>query len=359
MIICRTPFRISFFGGGTDYPGWYRQHGGAVLAATLDKYCYLTCRHLPPFFEHRIRVVYRQIETCKSVDEIRHPAVREALRFLNVDRGLELHHDGDLPARSGMGSSSAFIVGLLHVLHALRGEMPTKSQLAREGIHLEQEVLGETVGSQDQVMAAYGGLRHVKFNPDGRIESNPLVLPAERVADLRAHLMLFYTGIARTAADVARSYVADLESRRRQLRIMKELVDESIDLLASGTDLGAFGDLLHETWQAKRSLSPHVSNAEIDGLYERAREAGALGGKLTGAGGGGFLLLFVPPEQQPAVREALADRIHVPFEFEWAGSQIVFYEPGVDYREAEHARQSRPAAAFKELAHAGLAPEAA
>jgi D-glycero-alpha-D-manno-heptose-7-phosphate kinase len=359
MIICRTPFRISFFGGGTDYPGWYRQHGGAVLAATIDKYCYLTCRPLPPFFEHRLRVVYRKIETCRSVDEVKHPAVREALRYLRVDRGLELHHDGDLPARSGMGSSSAFTVGLLHVLHALRGEMPTKSQLARESIHIEQEVLRETVGSQDQVLAAYGGLRHVRFNPDGRIECNPLVLPAERVAELQSHLMLFYTGIARTAADVARSYVADLESRRRQLRILKELVDESIDILASGTDIRAFGDLLHETWQAKRSLSAQVSNAEVDDLYERARAAGALGGKLTGAGGGGFLLLFVPPACQPAVTEALADRIHVPFEFEWAGSQIIFYEPGVDYREAERARRARPVAAFKELAYAGTVPEAA
>jgi D-glycero-alpha-D-manno-heptose-7-phosphate kinase len=208
-------------------------------------------------------------------------------------------------------------------------------------------------------MAAYGGLRHVKFHPDGNIESNPLVLPAERVAELRAHLMLFYTGIARTAADVARSYVADLEPRRRQLRILKELVEESIDILASGTDIGAFGDLLHETWQAKRSLSDQVSNAEIDALYERARAAGALGGKLTGAGGGGFLLLFVPPGRQGAVREALADRIPVPFEFEWAGSQIIFYEPGVDYREAEQARRSRPAAAFKELVLTGPAPEAA
>jgi D-glycero-alpha-D-manno-heptose-7-phosphate kinase len=359
MIICRTPFRISFFGGGTDYPDWYRQHGGAVVAATIDKYCYLTCRHLPPFFEHRIRVVYSKIETCRSVDDVGHPAVRAALRFLHVDRGIELHHDGDLPARSGMGSSSAFTVGLLHVLHALRGEMPTKSELARESIHIEQDVLGETVGSQDQVMAAYGGLRHVKFSPDGKIESNPLVLPAERVAELKAHLMLFYTGIARTAADVARSYVAGIATRRRQLRIMKELVDESIDVLASGTDIRAFGDLLHETWQAKRSLSAQVSSAEIDALYERARAAGALGGKLTGAGGGGFLLLFVPPGQQGAVREALDDRIHVPFEFEWAGSQIVFYEPGVDYRDAEHARRSRPAAAFKELTPADLTTEAA
>jgi D-glycero-alpha-D-manno-heptose-7-phosphate kinase len=324
-----------------------------VLAATIDKYCYLTCRYLPPFFEHSIRVVYRKIETCKSVDEISHPAVRETLKYLAIDRGVELHHDGDLPARSGMGSSSAFTVGLLHALHALRGEMPTKMRLAKESLHIEQDVLRETVGSQDQVMAAFGGLKHVQFLPDGEIAIAPLVLPAERVAELKAHLMLFYTGIARTAADVAKSYVADLESRRRQLRIMRELVDESIDILASGTDLRAFGDLLHEAWEAKRSLSARVSNREVDALYERARAAGALGGKLTGAGGGGFLLLFVPPGQQGSVREALDGYLHVPFEFETAGSQIIFYEPGVDYREADRARRTKPALAFKELAHAG------
>ncbi len=358
MIICRTPFRISFFGGGTDYPGWYRSHGGAVLATTIDKFCYLTCRYLPPFFEHRLRVVYRKIETCVTVDEISHPAVREALRFLRIERGVELHHDGDLPARSGMGSSSAFTVGLLHALHALRGEMPTKSQLARESLHIEQEVLQETVGSQDQVMAAHGGFRHVKFHPDGEIEINPLILPPGRVAELKSHLMLFYTGIARTAADVARSYVVGIESRRRQLRIMKELVDESIDILASGMDICSFGDLLHEAWQAKRSLSAAVSNGAVDDLYERARAAGALGGKLTGAGGGGFLLLFVPPERQPAVLAELDGLIHVPFEFETGGSQIIFYEPGVDYEAAEQARRQQSPVAFRELSDADLAAEA-
>jgi D-glycero-alpha-D-manno-heptose-7-phosphate kinase len=357
MIICRTPFRISFFGGGTDYPGWYRTHGGAVLAATIDKYCYLTCRYLPPFFEHRIRLVYRQIETCTTIEEIRHPAVRETLRYLHIDRGIELHHDGDLPARSGMGSSSAFTVGLLHALHGLRGEMPTKQQLARESIHLEQEVLKETVGSQDQVMAAHGGFRHALFHPDGEITINPLPLPPERLAELKSHLMLFYTGIARTAADVARSYVHGIESRRRQLRIMKELVEESIDILASGTDIRAFGDLLHEAWQAKRSLSTRVSNREVDTLYGQAQAAGALGGKLTGAGGGGFLLLFVPPDKQPAVVQALDGLLHVPFEFEPAGSQIIFYEPGVNYQEVEKARRRRPPVAFKELAHADLVAE--
>jgi D-glycero-alpha-D-manno-heptose-7-phosphate kinase len=355
MIICRTPYRVSFFGGGTDYPGWYRQHGGAVLAATIDKYCYLTCRHLPPFFEHRLRVVYRKIEQCSRVDDIQHPTVRETLRFLRIDRGVELHHDGDLPARSGMGSSSAFTVSLLHALHALKGEITTKHQLAREALHIEQDVLGETVGSQDQVLAAHGGLRHVRFQPDGEIEVGPLVLPPGRLAELRSHLLLVYTGIARTAADVARSYVVGIETRRRQLRIMKELVDEALSVLTGGLNLLPFGELLHEAWLAKRSLSPLVSNPEVDGLYDRALAAGALGGKLTGAGGGGFLLLFAPPDRHADVLAALDGRIHVPFEFESAGSQIIFYEPGVDYRDAERARDRavRPFTEFRpELAEA-------
>lgn len=349
MIICRTPFRISFFGGGTDYPSWYRAHGGAVLATTIDKYCYLTCRYLPPFFEHRIRLVYRKIETCMSVEDITHPSVRESLRLLKIDRGVELHHDGDLPARSGMGSSSAFTVGLLHVLHALQGEMVTKAQLVRESLHLEQDVLKETVGSQDQVMAAYGGVRHVKFHQNGEIASDPLVLPAPRVAELQSHLMLFYTGIARTSSDVAKSYAIDLEARRRQLRIMKELVDESIDILASGMDICSFGELLHEAWQAKRSLSPQVSNGEVDALYDQARAAGALGGKLTGAGGGGFLLLFVEPERQDEVRQAMRGRLEVPFRFESSGSQVIFYEPETNYEDADRARRDGALIAFKEL----------
>lgn len=355
MIICRTPYRISFFGGGTDYPAWYRQHGGTVLATGIDKYCYLTCRYLPPFFEHRIRVVYRQIETCLTADEVSHPVVREALKFLQIDRGVEIHHDGDLPARSGMGSSSAFTVGLLHALHALKGEMPTKHQLAKEAIHLEQNLLGETVGSQDQTVAAHGGLKHVKFHTDGEIEVSPLVLPPGRVADLKSHLMLVYTGIVRTAADVAQSYVPGIETRRRQLRIMKEMVDEAIEILTGGVNLMAFGELLHEAWLAKRSLSAEVSNPEVDSLYHTALENGAVGGKLTGAGGGGFLLLFVPPERQGDVLEALNGCIHVPFEFETGGSQIIFYEPGTDYEAADRARGARRRT-FKELPRPALRP---
>jgi D-glycero-alpha-D-manno-heptose-7-phosphate kinase len=349
MIICRTPYRISFFGGGTDYPSWYQTHGGAVLAATIDKYCYLTCRHLPPFFEHRIRVVYRNIETCNRVDDIGHPVVRAALNYLHFDRGLELHHDGDLPARSGMGSSSAFTVGLLHALYALRGEMRTKMELARESIHVEQELVGETVGSQDQVMAAFGGLKYVQFHPDRRIDVDPVPLASGRLAELQAHLMLFYTGVPRTASDVARSYVVNIEGRRRQLKALRGLVEEGIDLLVGGADLRSFGELLHEAWQIKRGLSDKVTNPSLDALYDKARAAGAVGGKLTGAGGGGFLLLFVPPEKRASVLSALRPQIHVPFAFESAGSQIIFYEPGVDYREAEMARTLQ-AAPCEELA---------
>ena len=352
MIISRTPFRISFFGGGTDYPAWRLANGGAVLAATIDKYCYLTCRHLPPFFDHRFRVVYRQTETCNAVDEIGHPVVRAVLQHLRFDRGLELHHDGDLPARSGMGSSSAFTVGLLHALHALRGEMRTKMQLARESIHVEQELVGETVGSQDQVIAAFGGLKYVQFHSDGRIDVDPVPLTPARLAELQAHLMLFYTGVSRTASDVASSYAADLGRRRHELKALRGLVEEGIDLLVGGGALLPFGEMLHEAWRIKRGLSDRVSNAAVDELYEQARDAGAVGGKLTGAGGGGFLLLFVPPERRASVLAALRGKIHVPFAFESAGSQIIFYDPGVDYREAEMARACHAPVARQELAAA-------
>jgi D-glycero-alpha-D-manno-heptose-7-phosphate kinase len=349
MIISRTPYRISFFGGGTDYPGWYREHGGSVLASTIDKYCYLTCRYLPPFFEHKTRLVYSQIESCVSNGDISHPSVRELLQYLEIDRGLEIHHDGDLPARSGMGSSSAFTVGLLHALYALKGQMCHKQQLALEAIHVEQELLKETVGSQDQVMAAYGGLKHVNFLPNGEISVRPLTLSQDRISELNSNLMLFYTGIIRTASDVAKSYVDDIQSKRRQLRIMKDLVDESLEILNGDQSLDGFGHLLHEAWLTKRSLSSKVSSPEIDGLFDKAMEAGALGGKLTGAGGGGFLLLFVPPDKQDDVKQTLNNLIHVPFNFEPSGSQIIFYESGVDYSEAEVERSTRPIDEFREL----------
>jgi D-glycero-alpha-D-manno-heptose-7-phosphate kinase len=349
MIISRTPYRISFFGGGTDYPAWYRHHGGAVLATTIDKYCYLTCRYLPPFFEHRIRLVYSRIESVQRAVDLSHPAVREVIGFLGLDRGLEIHHDGDLPARSGMGSSSAFTVGLLNGLYALQGRMPSKQQLARESIHVEQDLLKENVGSQDQVLAAYGGLNHVLFLPNGEISVRPITIPVERLRALSAHLMLLYTGIKRTASEVANSFVHDLGARKRQLRIMKDLVDEGISILTGGQDLTAFGELLHEAWQAKRSMSASISNQHVDALYAEAQAAGAVGGKLTGAGGGGFLLLFVPPDRQAAVRQRLARFIHVPIALEFSGSQIVFFEPEVDYSAEEQARAEQTIQAFREL----------
>ncbi|MBI2321132.1 MAG: kinase [Chloroflexi bacterium] len=354
MIISRTPFRISFFGGGTDYPAWYRAHGGSVLATTIDKYCYLTCRYLPPFFEHTYRVVWSKIENSRTVDEIVHPVVRAALRYLKIDRGVEIHHDGDLPARSGVGSSSSFTVGLLHALYALRGQMPSKEQLARESMHVEQELLRETVGSQDQLLASYGGFNHVIFHPDGEITVRPMTLRSERIKELNDHLMLFYTGISRTAADVALSYVRDIESKQRELHSVREMVDEAVAILNGGHDLGPFGRLMHESWLVKRGLSDQVSTPEIEEMYQAARAAGALGGKLLGAGGGGFMLLFVRPSRQRAVRRALARLLHVPFTFEFLGSQIIFYDREQEYpldragrpalaRRATRASRPRPA----------------
>lgn len=349
MIISRTPYRISFFGGGTDYPGWYRKHGGEVLAATIDKYCYISCRYLPPFFEHRIRAVYSKIEMCQIPEEIKHPSIREVLRYLNIDRGVEIHHDGDLPARSGMGSSSAFTVGLLHAVYALRGQMIDKHSLARESIFIEQEILKETVGSQDQVSATYGGLNNIRFHKDGKISVKPLTLINDSMNDLNSWLMLFYTGIKRTAADVAKSYVESLETRQQQLMMMKDFVTESISILNNKQDLEAFGKLLHQAWLVKRGLSSQVSNDLVDGLYNKAIGAGAIGGKLTGAGGGGFLLLFVPPSRQKKVKEKLDKLIYVPFSFEFSGSQIIFFDPQEDYTVLEKERCKKRIQIFREL----------
>jgi len=349
MIISRTPFRTSFFGGGTDYPAWYRQHGGSVLAATIDKYCYISVRYLPPFFEHRFRMVYSKIENCKTVDEITHPAIREILRYLKIDRGIEIHHDGDLPARSGMGSSSAFTVGLLNAMYALKGCMPGKRQLALESIHIEQKILRETVGSQDQVQAAYGGLNHITFHADDEFTVRPVTISRERIYELTSHLMLFYTGIKRTAADVAQTYVNDISNKKRQLRITKDLVKEGLAVLSSNQDLTGFGELMHEAWQVKRNLSDKVSNSEIDDIYQRAIDAGAIGGKLTGAGGGGFILLFVLPDRHSAIREALSHLIYVPFKFEFSGSQIIFFDPEEDYQDLAQARAGQTIQSFREL----------
>ena len=349
MIISRTPFRISFFGGGTDYPEWYAKHGGAVLATTIDKYCYINCRYLPPFFEHRYCIVYSKVEHCQTLDEIVHPAVREALRFLEIPRDVEIHHDADIPARSGIGSSSAFTVGLLNGLYALKGQMVSKHRLAMESVHLEQNILKETVGSQDQVLAAYGGLNHIQFHQNGEISVTPITVGADRIRELAAHLMLFYTGIKRTASSIAATFVAGIDDRRRQLRIMRDLVDESISIVSGDRDIREFGELLHEAWLAKRSLSATISNSEVDALYDAARAAGAIGGKLIGAGGGGFFLLFVPPAKQQSVRETLNSVIHVPFKFDFSGSQVIFCDREEDYAAEEKTRAAQSIRAFREL----------
>ena len=349
MIISRTPFRISFFGGGTDYPAWYRKYGGSVLVTTINKYCYLSCRYFPPFFEHKFRIVYIKSEDCKTVEEISHPAVREILRYLKWDRGVEIHHVGDLPARGGMGSSSSFTVGLLHALYAMQGRMLSKKQLAMESIHIEQEVLRETVGSQDQVSTAYGGLNHIIFQENGEIIVKPVTLSQERIHQLESHLMLFYTGIKRTASDVAQSYVNNIEEKRRQMETMTGLVDESIAILNSDRDIIDFGRLLHEAWKIKCSFSDRVSNSSVDEIYTKAVSTGAIGGKIAGAGGGGFMLLFVPPERKEQVREGLKNLVHVPFRFEGHGSQIIFYDPEEDFSGVERERATLPIQEFREL----------
>jgi len=324
MIISRTPYRISFFGGGTDYPAWYEEHGGQVLSTTIDKFLYITCRYLPPFFEHRLRLVYSIIETCQSADELLHPTARSILKFLNYNRDLEIHYDGDLPARSGMGSSSAFTVGLLNALYAYEGKVMSCQQLVEESIHVEQVLVKEKVGSQDQVSAAHGGFNTIQFFPGGKIDVEPLPIDSARVDVVSKKLMLFFTGISRTASEVAETYVCDLTSRARQLHRMSRMVDEAKALVCSDDELDSFGELLHESWILKRSLSPMVSNSRVDEAYAAAREGGALGGKLTGAGGGGMLLLYVPEDRQVIVRTKLASLVHIPIQFESTGSQIIF-----------------------------------
>lgn len=326
MIISRTPYRISFFGGGTDYPIWYKRHGGEVLATTIDKYCYLTCRKLPPFFEHRIRVMYSKIETCRHRDEIQHPAVREALRFLNIESGIEIHHDGDLPAHSGIGSSSSFTVGLLNALYRLMGQKADAETLAKQSIFLEQIRMEETVGSQDQVLAAHGGFNHILFLPDGSIDVRPVLIPQTKKEELNRHLMLFFTGIRRFSSDIAASYVPTLQTREQELKQTQSFVTQALHILEQDQDICLLGDLLHEAWQIKSALSDCVTNPTVQSIYQSARRAGALGGKLTGAGGGGFLLLLVPPENQESVRKQLDGLLEIPFRFESTGSRIIYEE---------------------------------
>lgn len=328
MIISRTPFRISFFGGGTDYPAWYSEHGGAVLATTIDKYCYISLRELPPFFDHRFRVVYSIVENVKEIGDIQHPAVRGVLEWMKVGKGLEIHHDGDLPARSGLGSSSAFTVGLINAVHALDGHHVSKEALANQAIHVEQCVLRERVGLQDQVSAAFGGFNHIAIAQNGAYSVTPMVLPLERLQALQSHLMLVFTGISRTANDVAETVVTNLKNKVADMRTLHQMVEHAMAIVSSArTDLIELGHLLRDAWRLKRALSDRVTNPTVDELLDAAMHAGAVGGKLLGAGGGGFMLLFVRPEDQQKVRGVLRDRITVPFKFEMSGGRIVLYQP--------------------------------
>lgn len=326
MIISKTPFRISFFGGGTDYPAWFKENGGMVLVTTVNKYCYISCRYLPPFFEHKSRIIWSKMENVKDIDEIQHPSARETLKFMDIKEGVEIHHDADLPARSGIGSSSSFTVGLLHSLYALKGIMPTKMRLAKEAIYIEQDILKENVGLQDQISTAVGGFNKIEFKPSGEFNVVPIVMSNERLEELQNSLMLVFTGFSRTASEIAAEQIKKTNERKKELTEMYKMVDEAVDILNSGRQLVEFGKLIHESWQLKRSLTNKISNPEIDEIYEIARKFGVIGGKLCGAGGGGFFLFFVKPENQSKVKEGLKHLLHIPFKLEDLGSQIIFYE---------------------------------
>lgn len=326
MIISRTPYRISYFGGGTDYHSWYQQHGGAVLTSTINHYCYLNCRFLPPFFEYKTRVSWSKLELVNTNNQISHPAVRAILNTFNINSGVEIQHQGDLPARSGLGTSSAFTVGLLYALYRMLDKPITKKQLACEAVHLERDIMQENVGVQDQIETAYGGINKINISPDGHFDVIPLNLSAKRQKDLQEHLLLFFTGVSRTASDIAADQIKCIPNKKAIMQEMQRMVDEACLLLKSNTDICEFGRLLDETWQLKRSISDYISPSYIDEIYAKARRAGAIGGKLLGAGGGGFMLFFVKPEQQADFLQQLSDLLVVPFNFENNGSQIIFEE---------------------------------
>lgn len=328
MIISRTPFRVSLFGGGTDFPAWFRENGGAVVGTAIDKYCYISVRRLPPFFEYRSRIVYSKVELVNDVSEIQHPAVRGVLDDMGISEGLEIHHDADLPARSGMGSSSSFTVGLLNALRALQDRTIPKRELAQEAIRLEHEVIKENVGCQDQVWAAYGGLNRIDFHPDGNFTVVPLILPLQRRDELNRSMMLFFTGLSRLSSEIAKDQINNIRQNKVQLRTIQKTVDAAVDILVdTRRPLRELGELLHDSWQLKRELASNISSPRIDQIYEAGRAAGAYGGKLLGAGAGGFMMFLVDPERREQVRERLKDLIYVSPGFDFGGSTIALYQP--------------------------------
>ncbi len=324
MIISRTPFRISFFGGGTDFPEFFRNHGGAVLSTTINKYCYISVHHLTPFFKHRFRASYSRTESVLTPNEFEHPLIRETLLFLNQQDGIEISHVADLPGQTGLGSSSAFTVGLLNALHAFRGERATPEILARQAILVERERVGDAGGWQDQYAAAYGGFRRINFAGDRPVEIQSIGANAECLHELERSLLLFFMGTECSAECILREQASRAVANKSALLNMLQMVDDAEQILTDGGDLAAFGRLMHESWMLKRSLSSGVSNPSIDQAYETARSAGAIGGKILGAGGRGFLCLYVEPPRQAAVREKLKELNEVVFRFSPEGSRIIF-----------------------------------
>jgi D-glycero-alpha-D-manno-heptose-7-phosphate kinase len=327
MIISKTPVRVSFFGGGTDYPDYYKEYGGGVLSTTIDKYIYVTVNKIVGLLDHKYRISYSKLELCQDVNEIQHPVVREVIKFLEIEDGLEVNIISDLPARTGIGSSSSFTVGLLHSLYALKGMMRSKEQLAKDAIYIEYEVLKERVGVQDQLAAAYGGLNFMRFTEES-LEVNPLIISKERRQALEQNLMMFYTGINRFASDILKEQIQKTQEKKisTELKDIYHMVEKGIHILTdSEHNLDEFGALMHEAWMSKRSLSTAISNDFLDDIYMKAREAGALGGKLLGAGGGGFFVFYVRQAQQKAVRKALTHLHVIDFSFEHGGSRIIHF----------------------------------
>ncbi len=324
MVITQTPFRMSFFGGGTDFPDFYKEYGGSVLSTTFDKYCYVTVRHLPRFFDYKNQITYNKIEKTNSVEEIIHPAVREAMKYLDMQE-LHITYDADLPARSGLGTSSSFAVGMLHAFYALKGKHADKKRLADDAIWLERVLCKESGGIQDQIAASFGGLNRITFLED-KYYVNPIVIKSERKMELNKHLMLFFTGFSRFSSDIAKRQEKETKNKIAELMEMKQLVDEAEQILVSKCDLKEFGKLLDYTWKLKRGIAKEISNDTVDLLYEKACQAGAIGGKLLGAGGGGFMLFFAEPEKQEEIKKVLSKLLYVPFEFEDGGTRILYYK---------------------------------
>ena len=326
MILTKTPFRVSFFGGGTDYSEWFQENGGAVLGASIEHYCYIHGRILPPFFDYKYRVVWSKIEQVIELNDIEHPVIREALKLMKFSFGVEVHHHGDLPARSGLGSSSAFSVGMLHMLQVLNGKTPSKDYLAKKAIFLEQSVLKETVGVQDQILTSHGGLNKVKILPSGEYEISAINLSKDRIENFEERILLFYTGVSRFASDIAKKQVLAIPKNKVNLHEMQKLVEIAADLLSNGNDLDDFGRLLDQTWQLKRGLESSITPSFINDIYTKGISAGALGGKLLGAGGGGFIIFYVPVENKQSVLDALKDLLVVPFKIDFTGAELMYSE---------------------------------